>query len=255
MKRSVLRPLRLLFVTGAWTLLVSILWVALLGVLDPPVTWVMAEQSREQKSFAREWRDLDEISRNMPLAVIASEDQKFFDHRGFDEEALQKAWDAYTAKSRTGRRKPRLKGGSTITQQVAKNVFLWPGRTLTRKVIEAWFTGLIELLWTKERIIEVYLNVAETGKGSFGVEAAARSCFGRGADKLTQGQAAAIAVLLPSPRRYSCRNPGPHTRAQQAWVVRNMNNLGDLMDPAVRARYREELERKEARRQKRIRTK
>jgi monofunctional biosynthetic peptidoglycan transglycosylase len=250
MKRFVLRPLRIVCIAVLWALLLSVFWVVLLGVLDPPVTWVMAVQSREQKSFAREWKDLEGISRYMPLAVIASEDQKFFDHHGFDTEAMKKAWDTYWKRRGTAKRRFSLKGGSTITQQVAKNVFLWPGRTLVRKGVEAWFTVLMEVLWTKERILEVYLNVAETGKGVFGVEAATKACFGRPASKLTQAQAAAIAVLLPSPRRYSCRNPGPHTRAQQVWVIRNMNNLGDLMDPKVRGADRESEDRSERKRQR-----
>lgn len=220
----------------------SVLWVALLGVLDPPVTWIMAQQAGEQKGFAREWRDLDRISRNMPLAVIASEDQKFMDHHGFDMEAIDKALK-YNEKKQ-GR---RVKGASTITQQVAKNVFLWPQRSWLRKAAEVWFTLLMEVMWSKERILEVYLNVAETGPGRFGVEAAAQYCFNRPAEKLSQAQAALIAVTLPAPRRYSCRKPGSFTQRRQQWVVRNMNNLGDLLDPVIRERNREILERKKTR--------
>jgi monofunctional biosynthetic peptidoglycan transglycosylase len=223
-------------------MLLSVLWVLLLGAIDPPVTWVMAEQASEQKDLARTWKDLDEIARTMPLAVIASEDQKFFEHHGFDLEAIEKAM-AYNERKK-GR---RVRGASTISQQVAKNVFLWPGRSWLRKGCEVWFTVLIETLWTKERIMEVYLNVAETGKGRFGVEAAAQACFGRPASKLTSSQAALIAVVIPAPRRYSCTNPGSYTQQRQRWVVRNMSNLGDLMDPEVRRRNRELQERKENR--------
>lgn len=229
-----------------WTVILSMLWVLLLGALDPPVTWIMVEQSGEQKEFIRTWKDLDEISRYMPLAVIASEDQKFMEHHGFDIEAIEKAIEYNERKNRRTTR-----GASTISQQVAKNVFLWPGRTWLRKGAEVWFTMLIETVWTKERILEVYLNVAETGAGRFGVEAAAQACFGRAAVKLTTSQAALIAVTLPSPRRYSCKQPGPFTQRRQQWVVRNMANLGDVLDPEVRARNREAEERREQRRAKR----
>lgn len=238
--------LKILGATILWCVVLSVLWVLVLAVVPPPVTWIMAAQAGEQKTFAREWKSLDRISRSMPLAVIASEDQKFFDHFGFDMEAIEKAL-AYNERKK-GR---KTRGASTISQQVAKNVFLWHGRTKVRKAVEVWFTLLIELLWSKERILEVYLNVAEMGKGVFGVEAASQACFNRSASKLTQAQAAAIAVTLPSPRKWSCSRPGPKTRARQAWVVRNMNNLGDLMDPAVRARYRQEAERKEQKRRER----
>ncbi|MEO8066941.1 MAG: monofunctional biosynthetic peptidoglycan transglycosylase [Flavobacteriales bacterium] len=247
MKRYILTPLKWLVATAFWCVVVSVLWVLLLGAVDPPVTWIMVEQSNEQKDFARTWKDLDEISVWMPLAVIASEDQKFMDHRGFDMEALQKAWAEYDRPTRRN----KLKGASTISQQTAKNVFLWDGRTLLRKGVEAWFTILIETFWTKERILEVYLNVAETGKGRFGAEAAAETCFGKAALKLSQGQAALIAVILPSPRIYNCKRPGPFTARRQAWVVRNMYNLGNVLDPAVRERNEKALQAKEERKARR----
>jgi monofunctional biosynthetic peptidoglycan transglycosylase len=229
-----------------WTVLVSVLWVLLLAVVDPPVTWVMAEQANEQSTFQRKWRDLDEIAREMPLAVMAAEDQKFMDHFGFDMEAIRKALDFNARKK--GR---KVKGASTISQQTAKNVFCWPGRTYLRKGLEAWFTVLIEVLWTKERIIEVYLNVAETGKGCFGVEAAAQRCFGKPAARLSRSQAALIAAVLPSPRRFDCARPSGYVARRQSWIVGQMNNLGDLFDPAVRERMRMEQERKAARRERR----
>jgi monofunctional biosynthetic peptidoglycan transglycosylase len=241
--------LRWLFAATFWTVVVSVLWVLLLAVVDPPVTWVMAEQASEQKEFRRTWRDLEEMSREMPLAVMAAEDQKFMDHFGFDMEAIRKAVDFNARKK--GR---RVKGASTISQQTAKNVFCWPGRTYVRKGLEAWFTLLIEVLWTKERIIEVYLNVAETGKGCFGAEAAAQRCFGKPAARLSRSQAALIAAVLPSPRRFDCARPSGYVARRQAWIMGQMNNLGDLFDPAVRERMRQELERKEARRQRKRRT-
>ena len=246
MKRFVIPPLRWIGATALWCIVLSVLWVLLLGVLDPPVTWVMVQQSSEQKEFSRTWRGLDRIARWMPLAVIASEDQKFMEHNGFDMEAIEKAM-AYNERKK-GR---RVKGASTISQQVAKNVFLWPERSWLRKGAEVWFTALIEVFWSKTRILEVYLNVAETGAGRFGVEAAAQNCFGRSAEKLSQSQAALIAVTLPAPRRYSCKRPGGFLQGRQQWVVRNMNNLGDVLDPEVRARNAAAEERRNTRKSKR----
>ncbi len=236
---------RWLFAGAFWMITVSVLWVLLLAIADPPVTWVMAEQAGEQKSFHRNWRDLEEISHEMPLAVMAAEDQKFMDHHGFDMEAIRRAMDFNARK-----KGKRVKGASTISQQTAKNVFCWPGRTFVRKGLEAWFTVLIEVLWTKERIIEVYLNVAETGKGCFGVEAASQHCFGRPASRLTRTQAALIAAVLPAPRRFDCARPSGYVGRRQGWIVRQMNNLGDLFDPAVRELMRQELDRKEEREQR-----
>jgi monofunctional biosynthetic peptidoglycan transglycosylase len=246
--RFIRTTFRWLFAAAFWTVLVSVLWVLLLAVVDPPVTWVMAEQASEQKAFSRTWRDLDEISRDMPLAVMAAEDQKFMDHFGFDVEAIRKAMDFNERKK--GR---RVKGASTISQQTAKNVFCWPGRNFLRKGLEAWFTVLIEVFWSKERIIEVYLNVAETGKGCFGVEAAAQRCYGKPAARLSRSQAALIAAVLPSPRRFDCARPSGYVSRRQGWIVGQMNNLGDLFDPEVRERMRKEMERKEQRRQRKRR--
>jgi monofunctional biosynthetic peptidoglycan transglycosylase len=162
--RTVLSILRW-FVSGLlWCITLSALWVLLFGVVDPPVTSTMIGQRLEQGSIRRSWRDLDEIARSLPNAVIAAEDQKFMYHFGFDLEAIEKALDQN--ERRRGRK--RVKGASTISQQVAKNVFLWQGRTYVRKGLEAWFTLLIEICWTKERILEVYLNVAEFGSGFSG---------------------------------------------------------------------------------------
>jgi monofunctional glycosyltransferase len=244
--KTVRNSLRWFSAVILWCLVVSILWVLLLGIVDPPVTWVMAGQAGEQKEFRRSWRDLDEISREMPLAVMAAEDQKFMDHLGFDLDAISKAMDINT--HRNGR---RVKGASTISQQTAKNVFCWPDRSFVRKGVEAWFTLLIELCWTKERILEVYLNVAETGKGCFGVEAASQRCFGRSAASLSRAQTALIAAVLPSPRHFDCARPSTYVVRRQNWIMGQMNNLGDLFDPAVRERMEEGSERKEARRQRR----
>jgi monofunctional glycosyltransferase len=227
-----------------WFIVVSALWAGLLGIVDPPVTWVMAQQSREQDSFSRVQVDLEEIARSMPLSVIASEDQRFMTHHGFSWEAMRKALERNKGAK-------RIKGGSTISQQTAKNVFLWPGRTYLRKGLEAWFTVLIETLWTKERILEVYLNVAEMGKGVFGAEAAAQRCFNRPASKLSREQAALITATLPAPRRFNCASPSGYIRGRQQWVLRQMYNVGDVLDPEVLARRKAAIEREEQRKAER----
>ena len=227
-----------------WIATISVLWVLTLRVFPPPVTWIMAEQASEQGSVQRTWVPFDRIAHAMPMAVIAAEDQKFFDHAGFDVEAMRKAYEFNVRKK--GR---RTKGASTLSQQTAKNVFCWPGRTYIRKGAEAWFTVLIELLWSKQRIVEVYLNIAETGKGRFGVETIARSCFKRDAAEISANQAAQIAAVLPLPRKRSACSGS----TRSGWILRQMNNLGDLFDPEVRERIRLEVERKEARKAKRKR--
>ena len=249
--RTMVRVFKFCGASAFWFVLVTASWAGLLGVLDPPVTWVMVRQSSEQKSFLRSTRDLEEIARCMPLAVISSEDQRFMTHHGFSWKAIEKAMEG-NAKGK------RVKGASTISQQTAKNVFLWPGRNYVRKGLEAWFTVLIELLWTKERILEVYLNVAEMGPGVFGVEAAAQHCFGRPASKLVPAQAALITATLPAPRRFRCDRPSGYIAGRQQWILRQMRNVGDVLDPEVLARRKakiaaEELkeEAREARRRER----
>jgi len=232
------------FAAVFWFLIVSVLWVGLLGIVDPPVTWVMADQASEQEEFSRISVDLKDISRNLPLSVIASEDQRFMTHNGFSWDAMKKALE----RNKTAK---RIKGGSTISQQTAKNAFLWPGRTYIRKGLEAWFTVLIEMLWTKERILEVYLNIAEMGKGVFGAEAAAQRCFNRPASKLSKEQAALITATLPAPRRFNCSRPSNYIRKRQQWVLRQMRNVGDVLDPEVLARRKAKLEKDEERRQQR----
>ncbi|MBL7964993.1 MAG: monofunctional biosynthetic peptidoglycan transglycosylase [Flavobacteriales bacterium] len=237
---------RIAVATAFWSLLVCVLWVLVLAVVQPPVTWLMVQQRFERGAVKRTTVPLHRISRSMPLAVIASEDQKFMEHFGFDMEAIQDAMD------RNARRKgKRVRGASTISQQTAKNVFLWPGRTWLRKGLEVGFTFLVECCWSKQRILAVYLNVAETGKGVFGVEAAAQRCFGRSAIALSPSQAALIAVTLPSPRRYDCKRPGSFISRRQQWTLAQMRNIGDVLDPEVRAAQREERERLERAREER----
>jgi len=169
---------------------------------------------------AHDWVPLAEISPALQLAVVAAEDQKFPRHRGFDLEAIGDALDDAESGG-------RLRGASTISQQVAKNLFLWPGRSLVRKGLEAWFTVWLEALWPKRRILEVYLNVAELGgPGVFGVEAASRRCFGRPAAALGAGEAALLAATLPSPRTLRCDAPTPGLRARAAGIEAAMARLG-----------------------------
>lgn len=229
-----------------WFVLVSASWTALLGCMNPPVTWVMIEQSLLVGSIQRVNRPLEEMARAMPLAVISSEDQRFMTHSGFSWEQIRRAME----KNKRGK---RVKGASTISQQTAKNIFLWPGRNYLRKGLEAWFTVLIEALWTKKRILEVYLNVAEMGKGVFGAEAAAQHCFGRAAIKLTPTQAALITATLPSPRRFSCAAPSGYVLARQQWVLRQMRNVGDVLDPEVLARRQAKIEAEDERQAERER--
>lgn len=177
----------------------SIGWVALYAVVNPPVTLLMLLEWRRLGDIDRAWRDLDAISPHLVRAVIAAEDARFCDHRGFDFDAIRKA----IAEREDG----RFRGASTISQQTAKNTFLWPRSDWARKALEAGFTVLIETIWGKRRIMEVYLNVAEFGEGVFGAEAAARRWFDRPAAELTLAQAARLAAILPSPRERSAARP------------------------------------------------
>lgn len=192
--------------------------VALLRTFNPPVTAMMFQQPVPLRAIEHRWVDAESISAAAAHAVIAAEDQRFLTHNGFDFESMQRAWKDYRAGE-------GLRGASTISQQVAKNLFLWPGRSFVRKGIEAYFTLLIETLWPKERILEVYLNVAELGNGVFGVEAAARRFFGASAADLTPEQAALLAAVLPSPRRYSVEEPGDYVRGRRDWVLGQMRSL------------------------------
>lgn len=165
-----------------------------------PVTPLMVVRLLEGEGIRKDWVPLNRISRHVPAAVIALEDTKFCEHAGFDWAALSDAAADYF-------RGEKLRGGSTITMQTAKNVFLWPSRTMTRKAFEVPFTVMIEWTWDKRRIMEVYLNVIEFGPGIYGVEAAARAYFGKSARSLTRREAALLAAILPNPRRWSPRRP------------------------------------------------
>ena len=167
------------------------------------------------------WIGLDKISPYVPLAVIASEDQKFPHHWGFDLEAIT---DAVENNLKGG----RLRGASTITQQVAKNLFLWSGRSFVRKGLEAYFTVLLELLWSKNRILEVYLNIAEFGDGIYGVRVAAETLYGKSPSRLTRSEAAILAAVLPSPRKLKVLNPSPFVIERAGWIENQMEQLGGI---------------------------
>jgi monofunctional biosynthetic peptidoglycan transglycosylase len=175
--------------------------VILYRFIPPPVTPLMVIRAVEGRGLDHRWKSIDKVAPALPRALIAAEDAKFCDHRGFDFDALQKAYE----NNESGR---KIRGGSTISQQTAKNVFLWPGRSYVRKGLEAWFTVLIETFWGKKRIMEVYLNSIEYGSGIYGAEAAAQRYFGVGADQLTQAQAARLAAILPSPLKWKVVKPG-----------------------------------------------
>lgn len=196
-----LRPFKWLL----WFVGLSIAWVLIYAVVPPPVTITMLTDGN---GITKDWTSLSAIDRNMVRAAIAAEDGKFCSHDGFDREAIEKAM-ARNAKGK------RLRGGSTISQQTAKNVFLWQGSGWTRyvrKVPEIWFTFLIETFWSKRRIMEVYLNVAETGLGTYGVEAGAQRYFGHSAARLTPAEAARIAAILPLPKKREAVSPSGFTR-------------------------------------------
>ena len=203
----------------------SVSWVALYKVVDvryTPLMLIRYFQGGDDYQLRHQWRDLEKISSQLQLAVISSEDQNFFQHRGFDFQAIQRALQS------NGKGKA-LRGGSTISQQSAKNVFLWPQRSWLRKGLEAWFTLLIEIFWSKERILEVYLNSIEMGKGVFGAQAAAYYWFNKPAAKLQRSEAAAIAAILPNPIKFKATPATRYIKKRKAWIIKQMKNYGRLL--------------------------
>ncbi|HUE11684.1 MAG TPA: monofunctional biosynthetic peptidoglycan transglycosylase [Steroidobacteraceae bacterium] len=204
----------------------SIAAVLLLRWIDPPYSAYMAETqlsawaSRDSSYvFRHKWVDLAQISPNLPLAVVASEDQKFPEHWGFDVEAIEKAYEL-------NQHSHRVHGASTISQQVAKNLYLWSGRSYIRKALEAYFTVLIESCWPKRRILEIYLNIAEFGYGTYGAEAAAQRFFHKPAARLTRSDAAVLAAVLPNPQRFSAAAPSRYILERREWILGQMQALG-----------------------------
>jgi monofunctional biosynthetic peptidoglycan transglycosylase len=207
-------------------ILASVLGVLLFKWIPVPFTWLMLIRkteavfsSEKQTELHYQWRSYEKISPNLPMAMIASEDQLFLEHFGFDLKAMEKAVE-HNKKSK------RVRGASTITQQVAKNLFLWPGRSYVRKVFEAWFTILIEITWSKKRILEVYMNIAETGHLCFGAEAAAKKYFNTSAQKLSLEQAAAITAILPNPRKMNAGKPSGYVSSRKQHIIRQVGLFG-----------------------------
>ncbi|MEQ1438384.1 monofunctional biosynthetic peptidoglycan transglycosylase [Fontimonas sp. SYSU GA230001] len=201
---------------GALALVVTT--VLVLRWLPPPTTAFMLQSP--VRPVHHTWVPAERISRHLQRAVVASEDQKFYVHRGFDLDAIEEA-------AQRNRRGARRRGASTISQQTAKNLFLWPGGGYFRKGLEAGLTVLIEALWPKARILEMYLNIAEFGPGIYGAEAAAQRLFGKPAARLSAEEAARLAAVLPSPRRWNARDPGPYVRERSAWILRQMGYRDD----------------------------
>jgi monofunctional biosynthetic peptidoglycan transglycosylase len=201
-----------------WFALISLGWTVTYRFLPIPFTWPMARDVLAGHHVSRGhddrfWVPLDDMSPALARSVIAAEDSRFCSHRGFDFEAIEKA-AAGNAAGKT------LRGASTISQQTAKNAFLWPGRSYIRKALEAWFTMLIEIIWGKPRIMEVYLNIAEMGPGIYGAEAAARHYFGKSAARLTANEAARLAAVLPQPLVRNAGRPGPYVRRHARTIER-----------------------------------
>jgi monofunctional glycosyltransferase len=194
-----------------------------------PVTPLMIIRCFEQKADGKkmrlkhDWVELEKISPKLQLAVICSEDQNYLKHYGFDFNAIEKAMKL----NESGK---KLRGASTISQQTAKNVFLWTSRSYTRKAFEVYFTLLIETFWSKERIMEVYLNSIEMGDGVYGAEAAADYWFHKSAEKLTKDEAAAITAILPNPRKYVANPPGPYIAKRKEWIKQQMSFWGNQID-------------------------
>lgn len=199
-------------------LLVSLFSIVWGRFFNPIITITQIEGFVKYKKLERDYISYDDMGKHVKKAVIASEDQNFYHHQGFDFNAIQKAFS-------DNQKGKKIKGGSTISQQTAKNIFLWNGGGYFRKAIEAGFTFIIEKLWNKDIILERYLNSIEMGQGVFGVEAASYYYFGKSAKDLTKSEAAWIAVILPSPKKYDPKNPSAYLRKKHAWVMRQMNNV------------------------------
>ena len=211
-----------------WFFIVSVVSVILFRWLPIPFTPFMLVQCAEQMfdskrevRLKKDWISLEEISPDLQLAVVCSEDQNFLEHSGFDFDAIEKAVEH-------NKNHKRKRGASTISQQTAKNVFLYDGRNWIRKGFEVYFTFMIELFWNKERIMEAYLNVIEFGDGIYGAEAASQDFFHASAKKLSREQAALLAAVLPAPKKFSAKKPSSYVRKRQQWIIRQMENFGEL---------------------------
>lgn len=206
----------------------SILSIVIFRWVNPPVTPLMLIRSIQQKfdgkemKLKKQWVNYDKISPNIVQALVTSEDQKFKDHFGFDFKAIEKVQELNEKENEV------KKGGSTISQQTAKNVFLWPNRDWIRKGFETYFTFLMEVFWSKKRIMEVYLNIIEMGDGIYGIEAASQEYYKKSADKLTKREAASIAAIVPAPRKWSPIAPSPRVKHKIQWILAKMPAIGNV---------------------------
>jgi monofunctional biosynthetic peptidoglycan transglycosylase len=210
-----------------WLVILQFACILWCWVFFPPITVTQLVSFVSGNGLKRHYVSLDKINSSARLAVMAGEDQLFPDHNGFDWKSIEKAM-------KYNKRKPgRVRGASTLSQQVAKNVFLWQGRSWFRKGLEVYFTFMIETLYTKRRIIELYLNVAEMGPGIFGIEAASQAYFNKPASQLTRAEASEIAACLPNPKIYTVKPLSRYVSARSGWIQRQMNNLAG--DPDIQA--------------------
>lgn len=227
--RFIKRFFKFIFKTLFWLIVLSVVVVFIFKWVPVPITPLMLIRNIEQtdtnkKGWQHDWVPLEDISTNLQLAVICSEDQNFLKHHGFDIKAIEKAYE-------NNKKGKTIKGASTISQQTAKNVFLWPKRSWFRKGLETYFTFLIELIWSKERIMEVYLNSIEMGPGIYGAEAASQYWFKKSARQLSKYEAAAIASILPNPLKYRARPATSYIEGRKTWIVKQMGYFGPLNYP------------------------
>ncbi len=226
-KGKVRRVFRFLWKVMLWFFGISVFVVIVFKWVPVPFTPLMGIRALEHKmdgkemTCSHEWVPIEKISKNLQRAVIASEDGNFLNHNGFDFNAMQKAM-------KSNEKGKKLRGGSTISQQTAKNVFLWQGRSYFRKALEAYFTVLIELIWGKERIMEVYLNSIEMGDGVYGAQAAAKYWYRKDAAALSKREAAGIAAILPNPRKFKASNSSSYIERRKSRIVKHMDYVGKL---------------------------
>lgn len=224
--KTIWNIIKKIFYTGLLFVLINIIILALFIFINPASSAFQNSNNEDyleklisMKPYQQKWVSISEISYNAPLAVIASEDQRFFDHWGIDVEQVEKAL-------KENERRKRKRGASTISMQVAKNMFLWNDKNLIRKGVEAYYTVLMETIWSKKRIIEVYLNIAEMGKDLYGIESAARTYFKKSAIKLGAGEAALIASSLPNPKKRNAGRPSGYMQGRKGSITKQMNFIG-----------------------------
>lgn len=222
MKKKINYTLKILSVILLGFIFITTFWVICLKFIPPPVTSLMLiNYFSKDYDINKEWKAFDSMSIEFPLAVIAAEDQNFFNHSGFDFAAINKAME-----NNAKEKKKSIKGASTISQQTAKNVFLWPTRSWVRKGLEVYFTVLIETFWGKKRILEVYTNVVELGSGIYGAEAASKKYFNKSSERLARNEAALLAAVLPNPIKYKVKGSSDYIQKRKSWISNQMTNLG-----------------------------